>query len=328
MNISSISSPSSPKKGFLSSKYIGFVYALIAHFSLCFAGFVIKKSQSTLSSTQVQFYLGLQLALYSYAICKQQNVSVTPKDTKTARLLMIRGVLGFFGTLTYILALKYLPLSEAIVINNTLPVFTGFFAVMYLGEKYDTTLAINTGMSLIGVILISKPSFIFPQNDSAADGFEFRQYGLICILLSTISGATITILLKKLGNALHPAVTVFHLGVMNVVIASISMIMDGKVDIDLKSCIALGVIGLTWTFGQALQGLSYRFGDASRIVVAMYAQVVFSFMFEIVLDGLLPDIFQIMGSACIVSGFFVVFYKISQQDKMRKVSILLPVESL
>jgi len=315
-----ISPASIGKDGVSPSKYFGFIYALIGHFSLCLAGFVIKKSQSSLSPTQVQFYLGLQLAFYSYGICKYQKVSVTPNKTLTTRLLTIRGALGFFGTLTYILALRYLPLSEAIVINNTMPVFTGLFAVIFLGEKYDKTLAINTVMSLIGVILITKPSFLFPRN--GADIFEFRQYGLICIFFSTIAGAVITVLLKKLGASLHPSVTVFHLGLMNSFLSGVSMIFDGQVIIDLKSCIILGIIGFTWTLGLALQAFSYRFGDASKIVVVMYAQVVFSFMFEIILDGLLPDIFSVLGSACIVSGFFVVVYKISLQGTMRKSSEL------
>lgn len=308
------------KKSILPQKYMGFVYALLGHFAMCISGFIIKKSQSTLSSSQVQFFLSIQMAIYSYIFCSKQNISIIPKSPNVTKLLLARAVLGFIGTITYILALKYLPLSEAIVINNTLPVFAGLFAALLLGEQYDKSLVINTAMSIIGVVFVSKPSFLFTTVAQIGKAYEFRQFGLLCILISTILGGITVIVLKKLGGAMNPAVTVFYFGAVNTFISTISLIVDGQVALDLKSCIALVMIGFAWTIGQALQNIAYKFGEASRIVVVMYSQVVFSFMFEIIFDGIMPDGFSILGASCIISGFFVILYKISKQEILRRMS--------
>eukprot|EP00931_Biecheleriopsis_adriatica_P094926 TRINITY_DN68560_c0_g1_i1.p1 TRINITY_DN68560_c0_g1~~TRINITY_DN68560_c0_g1_i1.p1 ORF type:complete len:279 (-),score=54.64 TRINITY_DN68560_c0_g1_i1:225-1061(-) len=75
-------------------------------------------------------------------------------------ILTARAVAGFGFMSTYYYAIHILPLSDAVVITYTSPVITGLAAAVLLGEAWGLLDAIGSGLCLVGVVLISKPSFI------------------------------------------------------------------------------------------------------------------------------------------------------------------------
>ena len=78
---------------------------------------------------------------------------------------MARVVLGVVSFGFYIYSLTLLPLSEASVLNMTVPVTAGIFAALILKEKYDLSLFLITIFSFMGVVMIAKPSFLFGDHE-------------------------------------------------------------------------------------------------------------------------------------------------------------------
>lgn len=83
---------------------------------------------------------------------------------------------------------RYLPLSEGSVLSMTTPVFAAIFSVFFLKESYDITMLLITLMSLMGVVFISKPTFLFSSDEIIdVDGTD-RLIGTTSILFASVMG--------------------------------------------------------------------------------------------------------------------------------------------
>lgn len=74
-------------------------------------------------------------------------------DFQRADLLFYRGVCGGTAVLLYFLAIAHIPVGLATLLNFTSPVFSVFFAALFLGEPVDRRLVPATGLALLGVAL-------------------------------------------------------------------------------------------------------------------------------------------------------------------------------
>ena len=85
-------------------------------------------------------------------------------DKKTANLLFFR---GFFGTLAFyfeLIAIFLMPISLAIVLYFTNPIMASIYSYIFIGEKLGVFDMIGIGVSMIGVVIISKPDLIIPSS--------------------------------------------------------------------------------------------------------------------------------------------------------------------
>ena len=97
-----------------------------------------------------------------------RSVPDAPFGLKPIRkLLLLRGLVGFFGVFGMYFSLQYLSLSDAVALTFLVPMVTAFLAFVLLHEKYSILEAICSVFSLAGVVLIAKPTFIF-GNESRA----------------------------------------------------------------------------------------------------------------------------------------------------------------
>lgn len=79
----------------------------------------------------------------------KSNVDLTTK-------LILRSVVGCTGTVLFYSALKYLTLSEGVVLFRTSPIWTTIIAIAYLKkEKFGIGLMVNIVICLMGITLIA-----------------------------------------------------------------------------------------------------------------------------------------------------------------------------
>ena len=80
--------------------------------------------------------------------------------------LLVRGVFGAVENSSAWIALRYLDMADANVLMFTSPLFTGLLAWLLLGQKwrwYDNLLTLT---SLVGVVLVCRPAFLFGHADT------------------------------------------------------------------------------------------------------------------------------------------------------------------
>jgi len=247
--------------------------------------------------------------------------TVFPKP-KLNRLTILRGLIGVTGATGLSYSLGKLLLSEVIIISNTSPLITSFLAIFFLKERLDVALCVTAVLSVIGVFFIAKPTFLFaPKVTEEQPKSEIL--GLLGAFLSAIVGGIIPLILKHAGALTHPLTLVFFHGFITSIVSPIIMTNEGVEPVSMYYVVLLFVGGIVWTLGQILMTVSFLYADASRLSMVLYSQVVFAYALEILVDGIYPDSYTVIGTVLIMSGFIVMLRKAFQQAKVRKESELL-----
>lgn len=84
-------------------------------------------------------------------------------------LLCLRGFAGFSGLLCAYQALRGLSVSDAVTIGFLTPSVTALVGWLILGESFSIRECVSGVVSLCGVILISRPPFLFGHSHGADD---------------------------------------------------------------------------------------------------------------------------------------------------------------
>jgi len=99
--------------------------------------------------TVVRFATGLALLLLFY----RRDLHLTRLFTRSK--LAVRGVVGSAGVYTFYLTVVHLGAGRATFINNTYVIFGALLAVVMLGERFRTPLAVGSIAALTGLALLT-----------------------------------------------------------------------------------------------------------------------------------------------------------------------------
>jgi len=318
---------SSNKPSIFRSKIIrGYLLALGAHCCVAISQFFIKKARKELPASQTLYMIFLQCMIWTFFIMRHKSLPGYFPKPQLNRLTLLRGFIGVTGATGLLYSLGKLLLSEVIIISNTSPLITSSLAIFFLGERFDVALGLNAILSIIGVLMIAKPAFLF-ASPTGVEGPKSEVLGLIGAFLSATMGGIVPLVLKHAGSLTNPITLVFFHGLVTSIVSPAFMAAEGVKTI---SAYYLGILfagGLVWTFGQLLMTISFLYADASRLSMVLYSQVVFAYALEILVDGIYPDSYTVIGTVFIMSGFLVMLRKAFQHARAKKESELLNKES-
>lgn len=85
-----------------------------------------------------------------------------PFGAKGERItLFLRGVFGFLGFALCYVAYRMIPFADASTIVYSAPVYVSIFACVLLKEECGAFQTFTIALTIMGVLLISKPTFLF-----------------------------------------------------------------------------------------------------------------------------------------------------------------------
>ena len=223
--------------------------------------------------------------------------------------LLERAVFGFLCfTLSYY-ALDYISLTDSSAIVFSAPVFTLIVACVMLKEPCGVFQVVSVIVTLIGVFLIARPSFLFPE-DSIADVFsvEDRIIGLIFSILTCVFIAYTYICLRKLQKTPTNAVISFF-SIFCVCAGSITMniysFCSGK-PINLPQStfawLMVFVNGVCGSLAQATLVLSLKLEEAGLVSLLRTFDIVIAFFYQAVFLDQPIYWTSIVGSVIVCTG--------------------------
>ena len=172
---------------------------------------LVKVAGERLGSMEIVLSRGLiTLGLSWWAL---RRARLAPWGTQR-RLLLVRGTLGSMALLCYFYSLVHLPLGEATLIQNMNPVFATVLAAVMLKEHLRLPEVICLVASLVGVLFIAHPAFLFGANAAPANPFHIA----VALMGALCSGSAYT-LVRKMRSTEHPLVIVFYLPLLSVPIS-------------------------------------------------------------------------------------------------------------
>ncbi|POM81472.1 Drug/Metabolite Transporter (DMT) Superfamily, partial [Phytophthora palmivora] len=144
----------------------GLGYIIVAAFNFSIVSACVKyASHYTNSNIIVLWRMMIGLVMNCLWVrYKKANLFVRRKDRF---ILFFRCLVGTVGTTLSFYAMSNMPLTDAIVIIFTSPIFTFFLAAVVLGEAIDFVDLIGGVTSFVGVLFVTRPAILFPLQVSS-----------------------------------------------------------------------------------------------------------------------------------------------------------------
>lgn len=227
-------------------------------------------------------------------------------------------------------AFRHMPLADASVIIFSTPVFVAIFARLFLKEPCGLFNVATVILTLIGVVLITRPSAIFGNSipsltDEQINDIEQNTNGVwgpVSALLSTLFGASAYVTLRAL-KGLHYSVVMTNFGAFALIY---TMIVTWSVDAlcwpycgsERWLVIALGLFSF---MGQILLTISLQIEQAGPVAIARSADIVFAFIWQIMFFKEVPNGYSIAGAILVTSSVVLTGLKKWAQSLPRESSL-------
>lgn len=196
-----------------SCPYMGLVLATLSSlfFSLCS---VIVKSLVEINPTEMAIFRFLGVLLPAIPIVIYKGEHPFPKGRRL--ILILRSFIGTTGLMLSFYAFRHMSLADASVIVFSVPVFVAIFARIFLKEPCGLFNVVTVCLTLIGVILITRPPLIFGHSiGSLTDGQVKPEradlWSAMAAFSATLFGANAYVLLRAL-KGLHFSVIMTNFG--------------------------------------------------------------------------------------------------------------------
>lgn len=269
-------------------------------------GLFVKLAGRRLPSSQVVLVrAALTLAMSWWAVRQAGLPSIWGTHR---RLLLVRGTLGAIGINCFYWSLVHLPLGEATLIQYTNPIFATILAALWVGERVRPGELACLAMAMVGVILITRPGFLF---GSAASVYDTRDIA-IALFGAVCSGAAYAAV-RKMGSREHPAVVVFYLPLVTFPIAIPFATSNWLVPTPGEWAILLGV-GVATQLAQVYMTRGLQAETAVRATTTGYLQIVFAGLWGALLLHERPSAWTLVGAAVIVGSALVLAFGKAHAD--------------
>lgn len=230
-------------------------------------------------------------------------------DTPYVRkLVFLRSVLGVAALGFHYLSARFMPLGDATVIYMSSPVIAASLAYTFLGEPWRVPEFLATSLSMLGIVLIVQPDFLFNSSSTGIKDVEDTYLvGSFFAVLAAVLLGVIFIILRILGTTQKiPAFNiVFAQSLTQLIFSYPGSIIAGE-DFDFR---------LTWRqflllCGSGLFGAISQIGltigvqqERSALVTSMrMSEALFSFAWQILFTGDSIAFHSFLGSILILIG--------------------------
>eukprot|EP00794_Sanderia_malayensis_P015682 gene15682-17263_t len=240
--------------------------------------------------------------------------------------VLIMGMCGFLSVTFIYFGIDKVPLGDATVIMFTSPVFTTMFAYMFLSESCTVVDGTCGLVSFVGVIVSSRPDFIFgnrsssdvvsvmfPKKNMSETKKESLYYmGMGFVLLGAVFLSLYYVLTRKIGQTYHHLVNVFFpslLGAICIPFIMLAFNQDFVVPNYWKAKLYIFLVGFTAYFGLELLARSLKLENAGPLILIRNLDIVYAFVFQYCFVGIAPSWWNIAGGIVVMASTSIVVAK-------------------
>lgn len=263
--------------------------ALIVLAFLCVAIMSAFGKAATSVSTGTIVFFQNSISLLLFAPWALQHGVVGVKTTRTW-LHILRAVGGLLSQALMFIAVKKMPLMNAVLLTNSAPLFIPLITCVWLKEKISGVVWISLLVGFLGVMLILKPSPALLSNPAALLAISaalFSAFALVTVNRLSITETTQRIL--------------FYYFLISSVAAAPFAVATWNMPSGRDWLYLLG-IGVSMAASQLLIILAYRHASAGRIAPFNYSVVIFSGLIGWLVWKNTPGILAIVGVLLVSAG--------------------------
>lgn len=283
----------------------GATFMVLAMLGFAIEDAFIKLMGNALPVGQILLMLGAGGAAVFAAVVLAQGRALFERDMLAAPVL-IRAVGEIIGTICFVSAIVYTPLSTASAILQATPLVVTLGAALFLGENVGWRRWAAICVGFMGVLMIIRPGL---------DAFS----PLSLLAVGGVFGLAIRdIATRKVSPSLS-SMQLSFLGFLALIPAGLMMLqathgplapLDARLWLLITASITFGVF--------AYYGIvaAMRVGEVSFVTPFRYARLIFAMIIGVFFFGERPDAMTLLGGAVIVgSGIYTVFRERKHRQK-------------
>ena len=298
------------------NSFLGIILAMLAASMLSVSALMVKLATSVPSFEIVFIRLSLQLVFSLPALIFFKDKLIY--SWKKSGFLILRGVVGVTSMSLIVYAVKQMNMADARVIFYTNPIYTAIFGRIFLKESITKFDIVATLLSLIGVVLIARPTFLFGSLGESA-GSEHVWFPALMAVLSAVLSALSLILVRKLAQEVNARVVVFYFAAVGAVVSLCTSAIFGGLKYpdcgthDIVYVITTGFIGY---FAQLLTNKALTLEKAAVVALIRTVGIAVAFFLQLIFLGVVPSGLSIGGAILVLLCNIVIFIKKYRDQKV------------
>lgn len=287
----------------ISDRTKGIICIVISAFGFAMMSAFVKLS-GDLPTFQKTFFRNLVSCIVAFIMVIKANESFFGKK-ENRKILTLRATFGTLGIILNFYAIDKLVLSDANMLNKLSPFFVIIFSALFLKEKIKKNQIIAVVIAFLGALFIIKPELNM-QVMPALIGVS----GAVCAAIAYTC-------LRVLGGREKGATIVFYFSLFSLIVIFPFMVISYE-SMTLIQFTYLMLAGTFATLGQFGITWAYKYAPAKEISIFDYSNIIFSAIISIVLFGVFPDKYSILGYIIIFVASLYMFMYNKKLDKIRE----------
>ena len=262
---------------------------LLALSALLFSlmGVGIREVSSGVNNESVVFFRNLVGVLFFLPLLLFKGAA--PLKTGRIKSHLWRTGYGLAAMYCFFYAIAHLPLADAMLFTYSAPEFTPVLAWWLLKEPLTKHMLVTTGIGLIGVLLVAKPSQALLDSQALV--------GLAASILAAFAFVSI----REMSDSEPAFRIVFYFSLFSALISAVPLTWAWQ-PLDSHQLGLLLVIGLLATVSQIVMSKAYGLAPPGLIGPFAYLAIVFAGVIAWLRWGETPDLSSLLGATLIVAS--------------------------
>ena len=253
---------------------------------------LVKWAGQTLPSQEIVFFRSAGVMGLALGHLRMEGIDPWGNNR---RLLLVRGLVGFVALSCFYYALTELPLPDATLIQYTNPIWTALLAAIFLGELLGIVEILGLIASLVGVVLIQQPTFLFGGQS------RLPPDAVLVAICGAVAAAGAYVIVRRLRRTEHTLVVVFYFAFIATILSIPTAAPTAQWPTGLEWGILLG-IGVVTYLAQVMLTRGLHLEKAGRATAISYLQIVFAFVWGMLLFGEYPTSLSVVGAVLIIGS--------------------------
>ncbi|KAG2447072.1 hypothetical protein HYH02_007822 [Chlamydomonas schloesseri] len=224
-------------------------------------------------------------------------------------LTLLRGLLGATSITCFYLAIELLPLQDAVTLFFCSPVLAALLELAVTGESHGWAGAAATTCTVCGVVLVSQPECLFRRGGHSMEDRGNSAAGVILATTAAAANAAAFVVVRLLKRSQNTVVLTWWYHMVVVTVAAVPLALGYPAPPVLPSGrtgLLLGGVGATQFCGQLLLNRGFQLESATRGSAINVLQVLFSFMWDLLVLGDKPGLLSAAGGGLVAAGVLFV----------------------
>ena len=291
--------------------HIGLVFALIYAFNFSLNGVFVKLLKDMDAITIMTYRSMVSLILLLPFIIVKRPILLPEKGKK---LLLTRSILSCTTYTVLFVAYRFVSFADATAISLTAPALTVIMERLALKEPMGKFHWLAVFLSLAGVLLVTRPSYIF--SGTTIDGKMGIGLGLAAFAALFIASSTVIV--RQLKHVNRLTLHLFYFGISVIVLVPITTVLQvwklPSTPVEWILVLSIGAVGL---LNQYFFCTALKLESAGAVNLITTTQVIFTYMWELLAFRATPFLENYIGAALIsAAAITIALVKIYKSKKI------------